>query len=68
MSLNKYITNRKHVVADHCLFHFTSWLLKELLIAQKNKPGHNTILYLKNSNEKCFIGFKAHARDVLSVS
>ena len=41
---------------------------KVLAYKKYNKPGHNTILYLKNSNEKCFIGFKAHARDVLWVS
>ena len=33
---------------------------------KKNTPGLVTILYRKNSSEECFMGFKAHARDVLS--
>ena len=32
-----------------------------MLAYQKNKPSHICILYIKNSNEECFIGFKAHA-------
>ena len=34
---------------------------------KKNMPGLITILYTKNSNEECFIGFEAHVHDVLSV-
>ena len=35
---------------------------------QQNKPGLITILYIKNSNEGCFIGFKAPSHNVLLVS
>ena len=33
----------------------------------KNKLYLISMLYIKNSDEECFIRYKAHARDVLSV-
>ena len=37
----------------------------KILACKINKPGLITILYLKNSNEECFIRFKIHACEVL---
>ena len=34
---------------------------------KKNKLCLISILYVKNTNEECFIGYKAHARNDLSV-
>ena len=39
----------------------------KVLAFKKNKPGVISILYIKNANEECFIGFKARARDILSM-
>ena len=39
----------------------------KILAYKKNKLCLISILYIKNTNEECFIGYKAHARDVLSV-
>ena len=39
----------------------------KILAYKKNKLCLNSILYINNINEDCFIGYKAHARDVLSM-
>ena len=39
----------------------------ELLAYKKNKLCLISILYIKNTNEECLSGYKAHARDALSV-
>ena len=39
----------------------------KILAYKKNKLCLISILYIKNINEECFIGYKAHARDVLSM-
>ena len=43
---------------------------KIIIISIKKQAtvGLITILYMKNSNEECFIGFKVLARDILLVS
>ena len=39
----------------------------QILAFKKNKLCLISILYIKNINEECFIGYKAHACDVLSM-
>ena len=39
----------------------------KILAYKKNKLCFISILYIKNIKEECFIGYKAHARDVLSM-
>ena len=39
----------------------------EHLAFKRNKPCLISILYKKNTNEECFIGYKAPARDLLPV-
>ena len=39
----------------------------ELLAYKKNKLCLISNLYIKNTTEECFIRYKAHARDALSV-
>ena len=39
----------------------------KILAYKKNKLCLISILYIKNINKECFIGYKAHARDVLSM-
>ena len=41
--------------------------MRKILAYKKNKLCLISILYIKNTNEECFIGCKAHARDTLSV-
>ena len=39
----------------------------KMLGYKKNKLCLISVLYIKNINEECFLGYKAHARDVLSM-
>ena len=39
----------------------------KILAYKKNKLCLISIDYIKNTNEECFIEYKAHARDVLSM-
>ena len=40
---------------------------RKILAYKTNKLCLISILYIKNINEECFIGYKTHARDVLSM-
>ena len=54
---------QKHIRLGHFL------IISEFanIIVFANKLCLVSILYIKNSNEKCFIEFKAHARGILSL-
>ena len=41
---------------------------RKILADKKLSRALLIFLYINNPSEECFIGFKAHARDVLSVS
>ena len=39
----------------------------KILAYKKNRLGLISVRYITNTNEECFIGYKAHARDTIGV-
>ena len=57
----------KNILQKACLLGVRTKV--QILAYKKNKLQVSliSILFLKNINEECFMGYKSHARDVLSL-